>query len=72
MGEVGEYVVIARKDGSSEDWYLGALTNELPREIALDLSLLDCQRSYQANLYLESGDAHGRNNPYGLSIEERE
>ena len=72
MGEVGEYVVIARKDRSSEDWYVGALTNELPREIAFDLSFLDGQGSYQACLYLDSDDAHWRDNPYGLSIEERE
>ena len=72
MGEVGEYVVIARKDRSSEDWYVGALTNELPRELVLDLSFLDDQGSYQASLYLDSEDAHWRDNPYGLRIETRE
>lgn len=72
MGEVGEYVVIARKDRASEDWYLGALTNELPRELAIDLSFLDGQGPYEASLYLDSEDAHWRDNPYGFRIEARE
>ena len=27
-GEVGDYVTIARKDRNSDDWYLGAITDE--------------------------------------------
>ncbi|MFT4090346.1 MAG: glycoside hydrolase family 97 catalytic domain-containing protein [Asticcacaulis sp.] len=37
-GELGEYVIIARR--KSQVWYLGALTNEMERRVELDLSFL--------------------------------
>ena len=36
--KIGEYVVVARRNGN--DWYIGALTDWTPREIAIDLSFL--------------------------------
>jgi alpha-glucosidase len=37
-GKVAEYVVIARRKGDT--WYVGAMTNWIPRELTLDLSFL--------------------------------
>ncbi|MFT3996025.1 MAG: glycoside hydrolase family 97 catalytic domain-containing protein [Asticcacaulis sp.] len=37
-GELGEYVIIARRKGA--DWYLGAITNEMERRLDLDLGFL--------------------------------
>ena len=37
-GEIGEYVVLARRKGST--WYVGALNNWEPRDLELDLSFL--------------------------------
>jgi alpha-glucosidase len=37
-GEIGKYVVVARRRGSM--WYVGAMTNEEPREIRVPLSFL--------------------------------
>ena len=53
---IGEYVTIARKDRHSDDWYLGSLTNEAPRDFELPLSFLDSGSSYEATVY---GDADG-------------
>lgn len=36
--EVGEYILAARKHGAK--WYIGAMTNEKPRTLKLDLSFL--------------------------------
>ncbi len=36
---VGEYIVLARK--KADKWYIGAMTNENPREFTVDLSFLD-------------------------------
>jgi alpha-glucosidase len=36
--KIAEYVVIARRSGNS--WYIGAMTDWMPREIAVDLSFL--------------------------------
>jgi alpha-glucosidase len=36
--KIAEYVVIARRSGNG--WYIGAMTDWMPREIAVDLSFL--------------------------------
>ncbi|HKP14161.1 MAG TPA: glycoside hydrolase family 97 protein [Blastocatellia bacterium] len=38
-GEIGQYVVIARRHGS--EWYVGAMTNEQPRDIQVPFDFLD-------------------------------
>ena len=37
--KVGEYLIVARKNGAN--WYIGAMTNEMPREMGLELTFLD-------------------------------
>ena len=49
-GGIGEYIVVARRSG--RDWYLGAMTNEQPRRIELDLDFLPAA-DYQATLWLD-------------------
>ena len=44
-GEVGDYVTIARKDRNSEDWYLGAVTDENARTLQIALDFLDAGKS---------------------------
>lgn len=41
-GKVGEYVLMARRRGT--DWYVGAMTNDTPRSLAVDLSFLGSGR----------------------------
>lgn len=49
-GEIGKYIVVARRSG--RDWYLGAMTNEQPRRIEVDLDFLPAA-DYQATLWLD-------------------
>jgi len=70
-GEVGDFVVIARRERGSEDWYVGAITDEQPRQIDLDLSFLDEDGRYDAEVYVDGADADWASNPYSLAIEER-
>ena len=37
-GKIGEYVVVARRNG--KDWYVGAMSNWTPRDLEIDLSFL--------------------------------
>ena len=37
-GEVGEYIISARQDKHSSDWYLGAITNESARNLTVSLA----------------------------------
>ena len=50
-GEVGDYVTIARKDRRSDDWYLGAVTDEQPRTLSASLDFLDEGKRYYATIY---------------------
>lgn len=69
-GEVGDFVVIARRERGSDDWYVGAITDEQRRQIDLDLSFLDEDGRYDAEIYVDGADADWESNPYSLVIEE--
>lgn len=71
-GEVGEYVAMARQQRGGKDWYLGALTNERARELALKLDFLDPQRRYQAQIYRDGPGADWERAPYDIVIERRD
>ena len=67
-GKIGEYVVMARQDRHSDDWYIGAVTNEIAREISLPLTFLG-EDEWQAMIYADAEDANWETNPYASSIE---
>ncbi|MFT3740619.1 MAG: glycoside hydrolase family 97 catalytic domain-containing protein [Breznakibacter sp.] len=71
-GEIGHYVTIARKDRNSQDWYVGAITNELPRSFNLDLSFLDNGKKYLAEIYADGKDADWKDNPRSIRITQKE
>ena len=62
---------IARKDRNSEDWYLGAVTDENARTIQIALDFLDAGRSYIAEIYRDGDDADWKTNPHAIVIEKR-
>lgn len=66
--EIGEFVVTARKDWDSNDWYLGAITNEKERVLSIDLSFLDKDILYKAEIYSDGKGANYRTNPYPVEI----
>ena len=63
-GEVGDFVVMARKERGSEDWYLGAITDENARRIGIPLAFLDEGLEYAATIYHDADRS-------GYAIEER-
>ena len=52
--KMGEYVAIARRQGS--DWYVGAITNHQARQVAIPLSFLG-DGVYEADIYSDGPDA---------------
>lgn len=52
--EIGEYITTVRKDKFSDDWYLGSLTNEAGRSFDIDLSFLEADASYEAQIYADA------------------
>jgi alpha-glucosidase len=70
-GEIGDFVTIARKDRKSENWYLGALTDEESRVLETPLSFLTPGKRYRAQIYRDGANAHFRTNAKDIVIEER-
>lgn len=71
-GEVGEFLVIARKDRNSDDWYIGAHTNENARNVAASLTFLKEGATYLAQIYRDGDNADFDKDPYDIVIEQRE
>ncbi|WP_299596879.1 glycoside hydrolase family 97 protein [uncultured Microbulbifer sp.] len=70
-GEIGEHIAIARQTRDSEDWFVGAVTDEKAREVAVDLSFLNKDLSYTATIYRDGEKADYRSNPEDYVIETR-
>jgi len=70
-GEVGDYVVFARRERGGDDWYLGAITDEEARRQDITLDFLEDGRAYVAQIYRDGFHANWKTNPYALEVEER-
>lgn len=64
QGEVGQYIVTARRKG--ESWYIGGITNWNARDVTLDLSPLlgDRVGPRSVECYLDGANAHRRGSDY--------
>lgn len=71
-GEIGEYVTIARKEKGSDNWFVGSVTDEQPRNLEIALDFLDPGTTYRAVIYRDGEDAHWDDNPLSLQISEQE
>ena len=69
-GRIGQYVVMARQDRHSDDWYLGAVTNEDARDITIPLAFLG-EGEWTATIYADAPDADWQTKPYATTIETR-
>jgi alpha-glucosidase len=66
QGYPGEHAVIARRQG--EEWFLGALTGDQPRDFSIPLTFLEANQSYEATLYYDDAEAPG---PTHVKIESK-
>ncbi|GHT62458.1 alpha-glucosidase [Bacteroidia bacterium] len=71
-GKIGDYVVTARKDKHSQDWYIGAITDENARNLKLTLSFLEIGKKYKAKIFKDTPESDWKTNPYLYLIEEQE
>jgi len=63
-GKIGDYITIVRKDINSNNWYLGAISDEEGRSLRIGLGFLEQDRKYIAEIYQDSPDTHWETNPY--------
>lgn len=66
--EPGAYVTIARKQKNSNDWYVGAITNEESRTTSIPLDFLDKGKVYEATIYGDDKKADWKSNPKAYVI----
>jgi alpha-glucosidase len=68
---IGDYVVVARQKRGSNEWFLGAITDEEARRIEIPLSFLPAGRKYVAEIYADGPDAHWLDKPLSYVISQQ-
>ena len=66
--EPGDYITVARKDKHSENWFLGAITDENARDTEIKLDFLSANKKYTATVYTDGTDADWQKNPKSYVI----
>jgi len=54
-GEIGEYVIVARR--SANNWYVGGITNTNARSLDIDFSFLNTGKKYQVVIYNDTKES---------------
>lgn len=67
-GKIGDYVIVARRQRGSPEWFLGAITDEEPRSFDVPLSFLTRGTRYVAEIYADGPGANWRDNPFPVAI----
>ncbi|NLF41203.1 MAG: glycoside hydrolase family 97 protein, partial [Bacteroidales bacterium] len=68
-GEISEFVVIAREERNTGNWFLGAITNEDSRSITVKTDFLPEGKEFIANIYSDAPNAHWNDNPTAYEIQ---
>ncbi len=66
--EPGDYITVARKAKHTEEWFVGAITDENPRVATISFDFLPAKKKYVATLYEDGKDAHWDTNPQSYRI----
>lgn len=66
--EPGEFIIVARKDKNSRNWFAGGVTGANGRETTLRLDFLATGKTYMATIYADAPDAHYETNPEAYTI----
>jgi len=66
--EPGDYITMARKDKNSDNWFVGAITDENGRMAIIPFNYLDEKSWYVATIYGDAPDADWKANPMAYKI----
>ena len=66
--EPGDYIVVARKAKGTGKWFVGGISDENAREIAISLDFLEKGKKYEATIYADGKDAHYMENPHSYTV----
>jgi hypothetical protein len=68
-GEVADFVVIARQERETGNWFVGGITDENARAQHLMFDFLEDGKTYNATIYKDGPNAHWNDNPQDYAIE---
>ncbi|WNH11440.1 glycoside hydrolase family 97 protein [Thalassobellus suaedae] len=66
--EPGDYLTIARKEKSSNNWFVGNVNGDNSRTSNITLNFLEKGKKYTATIYADAKDAHYKTNPQAYTI----
>ncbi len=66
--EPGDYLTVARKAKGTNNWFIGAITDENSRNASVPLDFLDKGKKYKAVIYADADNADWKNNPEAYKI----
>lgn len=66
--KIGDYFTIVRKEKGTENWFLGSITDENPRQFTFKLDFLSNGKKYEAIIYADGKDADWKTNPYPVKV----
>lgn len=66
--EPNRYITVARADKHSDDWYVGAITDDKARTATIDMSFLPKGEKFEATIYEDAPDADWKENPQAYRI----
>ena len=69
--EPGDFLTIARKAKGSDNWFIGAITDENSRKTSISFDFLDKGKIYLATIYRDADNADWKTNPEGYKIDQR-
>lgn len=66
--EPGDYITVARKAKGTNNWFVGNVNGETPRNATISFDFLDKGKKYMATIYADTKEAHYKTNPQAYSI----
>ncbi len=70
-GQIGDFVIVARKERGAQNWYIGAISDERPRSFDIPLNFLTPGTRYIAEVYADGPGANWLSNPLPVTISSR-
>lgn len=58
LGRIGEYASVARRSG--EEWFVGTITNNDPRDLKIDFNFLPAGKEFEASVYSDDVNVKSR------------
>lgn len=68
QAEIGDQLAIARRAKGTQKWFIGAITDENARTMALKLDFLEAGKTYKATIYEDGEGADFEKNPFPVKI----